>query len=113
MENNNICLNTFGKNKADICLVEELIISNDDKERKFVSKTLARLSKNLKPLNYISDKCNLQTICDLLKEKEMNIARESDLIKSDKVRSFLLNSINGKVNDVLRKNHSDLKYARA
>ena len=90
---------TFGKNKADVCLVEELIVSNNKKELKTVSKTLLTLSNYLNLLEKCGENKALQSLTGLIKKEFIRRVMENNQISSPKVRSYLINSINGKVND--------------
>ena len=94
--------NTFGKNKADICLAEDLQRDKNERQTKSVGKLIKLLDSKLKVLNTIESKQGRIYFARIMQEKCYEMADNLKSIKSERTRSFLRNSIKGKVNDCIK-----------
>ena len=95
--------NTFGKNKADICLAEDLQRDKNERQTKSVGKLIKLLDSKLKVLQKIDNKQGRTYFARIMQEKCYEMADGIASIKSERTRSFLRNSIKGKVNDCIKR----------
>ena len=88
-------LYTFGKNKCDVCLVEELIELNDSALMRRVSRVIHTTNEILASTTSSSPKF----LIHILKNHCFHFAENKNIKSHPKIFSYLKCSINSKIND--------------
>jgi len=88
-----ISIHTFGKDKVNIHLAEELNRLGDDKHLKLVAGTIRELQESLNCIKSNIDASNRMFYYKLLKEYTFNSIDNKVCLKDKQVISFLKNAV--------------------